>query len=179
MRKAPGQCFRTIHDIDAGLEEKLEHAKRTHHLVTMMILSQWDGSEDSQRSSQSSRSEPRWFSDQYGIEVQVKYMLNNGSLSRIVISRGPNRYVDEVYEEKEEPSHDEEMASGASIEKSIATKKQEQSSPPVNPPSKTSIPIDQRKWNDIPVVGCVRRVPSLKSLEGDKSVSTYRSSSRI
>ena len=40
---------------------------------------------------------------------------------------------------KEEPSHDEEMASGASIEKSIATKQQEPSSPPAYPPSKTFI----------------------------------------
>ena len=97
-----------------------------------------------------------------GIENEVKSMLNNGSLSWIVIYRGPNRYVDELYEE-EEPSHDEEMASGTSIEKSIATKQQERSSPPANPSSKTLIPIGQREWNE----------------EGDNSVLTWRSSSII
>ena len=143
------------------LEEKLEHAESTHYLVTMMILSQWHGSVDSQRTAQSSRSEPRTVLT--NMELKVKSMLNDRSLSRIVIPRGPNRYVDEVYEEKEELSHDEEMASGTSIEKMIATKQQEQSSPPVSPPSKTFIPIDQRKWKDIPAVSYE---------EGDKSVST-------
>ena len=32
-------------------------------------------------------------SEQYGMEIQVDSMLNSGSLSWIVISRGPNRYV--------------------------------------------------------------------------------------
>ena len=44
-------------------------------------------------------------------------MLNNGSLSWIVISKGSDKCADEVSEEKEVPSHDEEMTSGASIEK--------------------------------------------------------------
>ena len=77
----------------------------------------------------------------------------------IVISRGLNRYVVEFYEEKEEPSHDEEMVSGTSIEKSIATKQHEQSIPLASPPFKTFILIDQRKWNDIHAVSYVKREP--------------------
>ena len=57
-------------------------------------------------------------------------MLNNGPFSWIVISRGPNECVDEVHEAKDMHSCDEEMANGTSIEKSTATKQQEQSSPP-------------------------------------------------
>ena len=63
----------------------------------------------------------------------------------------------EIYEGKEVPSHDEGMASGTSIEKSIATKQQEQSSTPSHPPSHTFIPIDQRKWNDMLAVSYVMR----------------------
>ena len=55
------------------------------------------------------------------------------------------------------PSFDEEMAHGTSIEKSIATKQQEQSNPPSTSPSKTIIPIDQRKWNEIRAVNNVKR----------------------
>ena len=69
-----------------------------------------------------------------------------------VISRGPNRYVDEAFEEMEEPPHVMEMVSCTSIEESIAMKQPEQSSVPMNPPSKIFIPIDQRKWNDRPSV---------------------------
>ena len=65
-------------------------------------------------------------------------MLNNGSLSWIVMSKGSDKCVDEVFEEKEVSFHDEEMTSGASIEKSIATKRQEQSNPPSNPPPRHS-----------------------------------------
>ena len=43
-----------------------------------------------------------------------------------------------------------------SIEKSIATKQQEQSSPPVNHAAKTFIPIDQRMWKDILAVSYVK-----------------------
>ena len=45
-----------------------------------------------------------------------------------------------------------EMVSCTSIEESIAIKQKEQSSVPMNPPSKMFIPIDQRKWNDGPSV---------------------------
>ena len=40
-------------------EETLEHAESTHYHVTMLTLSQWDGSVELQRSAQSFRSESR------------------------------------------------------------------------------------------------------------------------
>ena len=43
-------------------------------------------------------------------------MLNSGSLSWIVISRCPNSFVDEAYEEPEELQLDEEMVRNAIIE---------------------------------------------------------------
>ena len=61
-----------------------------------------------------------YYAEQYGIEIQVKSMLNNGPLSWISQSRRPNKYVHEIYEEKEVPSYDEGLASGTRIEKSIA-----------------------------------------------------------
>ena len=77
-------------------------------------------------------------------------MKNDGSLSWIMISRGTNKYVEEVYEEKGELSHHEEMASGTGIGKPIATEQRGQSSPPAYLPSKMFTPVDQRKWNGIP-----------------------------
>ena len=43
-----------------------------------------------------------------------------------------------------------------SIEESDASKQQEQSSIPMSGPSKEFIPIDQRKWNDIPAIDNVK-----------------------
>ena len=83
-------------------------------------------------------------------------MLRNGSFSWIVISRGPNRDVDEAWQELEELPHDVGMLSFSSIEESNATKRQEQSTIPVNPLSKIFMPIDQRKWNDTPAVNSVK-----------------------
>ena len=115
-----GQCFRTIHNIDDGCREYTQpRAHDDSEPVGWIRGFTKIGPVIQVRATN--------YSDQYGIEIQVKSMLNNGSLSRIVISRGPNRYVDEVYEEIEERSHDEEMVSGASSEESITTKQHEQS----------------------------------------------------
>ena len=69
-------------------------------------------------------------------------MLKNGSFSWIVISRGPNFFVDEAWQEQEESPQDVEMVSYTCveqsfamttiIEKSNASKEQEQSSIPMN-----------------------------------------------
>ena len=75
---SPGQCFKAIYDIDDGVEEKLEHAESIHYTVTMMILSQWGGSVDAVF-----QFKVTYYAEQYGIEIQVKFMLNNGSLSWI------------------------------------------------------------------------------------------------
>ena len=61
------------------------------------------------------------------------------------------------WQELEEPPHDVEMVSYASIEESNATEQQEQSSIPMDPPSKMNMPLDQRKWSDIPAVNSVKK----------------------
>ena len=111
----------------------MELLQSIHHLGTMMVLSQCDGSVDSRRSAESSRSEPRIILANMQFEIREPSMLKNGSLSWSVISRGPNRHVDDVFEEIEEAPHDQGMVSGTSIEESIAANQQEQSSPPINP----------------------------------------------
>ena len=98
--------------------------------------------------------------DQHGIDFQVPSTSTNGSCSWIVISRGPNRFVDESGHDQEDPPQDVEMVCSASVEKSHAVKssiekthapkQQALSSIPMNYPSKQFIQIDKRKWNDIP-----------------------------
>ena len=55
----------------------------------------------------------------YGIEVKTDSMQNDGIQSWIVISRGTDKYVTELPEKNEKPSHYEEVALGAG--KPIAT----------------------------------------------------------
>ena len=63
-----------------------------------------------------------------------------------------NKYVEEIYEERGESVHHEEMATGSGIGKPIATKQKGQSSPQSYLVSELFVPIDQRKWTDIPAV---------------------------
>ena len=70
-----------------------------------------------------------YHSDWYGIEVRVKFLTNDGSLSWIVISPGLNKYVDQLYEEQGQSFSHEEMASCSGMEKPVATKHKGQSSP--------------------------------------------------
>ena len=100
------------------LVEKLEHAESFHYPVTMIRARRVDPLIDEDRPSHSDQSS--YYSEHDGIGIRVKSMLDNGSLSCIVIPRRP---VDEVSEEKEVSSEDQEMASAASIEKSIATER--------------------------------------------------------
>ena len=89
-------------------------------------------------------------------------MLQNGSLSWILISRGPKRNVDEAWQQLEEPPQDVEMVSSASVEQSFAMttsieESNAQSSILMNPPSKAFIPTDHGKWIDSPAVNNVKR----------------------
>ena len=122
MRKvALGQYFQTIDDIDDGFGGKKTGAFREYTLPRDHDDSDPVGwIRGFTKIGLVIRVRATYYSEQYGIEIQVKSMLNYGSLFWIVMSRGPNRYVDEVYEEKEEPSHDKGMSSGTSIENSIA-----------------------------------------------------------
>ena len=95
---------------------------------------------------------------QYGIEIQSTFHVEKGSSSWIVISRDPNRFVDESWHDQEDPPQDIEMVSStsgeqshavtSSIEETHASKPQEQSIP-MNYFSTEVIPIDRTKWNGL------------------------------
>ena len=58
--------------------------------------------------------------DQEGIEIQVPSTSRDGSNSRIVISRGPNRSVDEPWHDQDDSPENGEMVSSTSVERSHA-----------------------------------------------------------
>ena len=68
---------------------------------------------------------------QYGIEIQVPSASRDGSCSWTVISRSPNRYIDESRHDQDDPHRNVEMVRMSYL-------------------SKEFIQIDKRKWNDIP-----------------------------
>ena len=78
----------------------------------MKMLVRWDGSEDTRRLAQYLEVKVTYHSEQCAIEVQDKSLKNDGSLSWLVVSRGTNTYVEELYEEKGESVYDKEMATG-------------------------------------------------------------------
>ena len=94
-----------------------------------MIPSQRDGSVDSRRLAQLSRSHV--ILDQHGLERQVPSMLRNGSISLGLWKPEAKTATWMKPLKIEEPRHDVEMLRGTIIEKSIATKQPEQSSPPI------------------------------------------------
>ena len=152
-----------------GVEEKLEHAGSTHYFVTLLRDDQnsepigWIRGHTKIGPVSQVRAMCRL--DQYGIEIQEPSMLKNGSFFWIVISRSPNRHVDEAWQEQEEHPQDVETESFLSVEESCAmstsieeshASKQQESNIPMNLPSKRFIPTDQRKWNDIPAADNVK-----------------------
>ena len=104
--------------------------------------------------------------DQFGIEIQVPPTPRDGSNSWIVISRGPNRYVDDSWHDQDDSPDNGGMVSSTSVERSHAmtssieetraSKPQAQSSL-MNYFSKELIEIDEKKWNDIPACDTVER----------------------
>ena len=121
MRKrSPGQCFVTTHDLGAFRE----------HI-----------------SSNDEDSVPiGWFRGhtKIGSVLEVKVtnhsLKNDGSHSWIVISRGMNKYVEELYEENGDSIHYEEMATGMS--KPLRQNTRGPSSPPSQSFSMTFVPND-------------------------------------
>ena len=90
------------------------------------------------------------YMERVGIEIKTDSLQTDGSRSWIVISRGINKYVTELPEENEKPIHYEEVTPVAG--ELVATKQQEQFISSSSSFSTTVMPIDQRKWNDIPAV---------------------------
>ena len=105
---SPGQYFRTVHDVDDGFGGDSGPVGWIcgHEKIGPVI-----------------QVKVTYYSEQSGSELQVKSVMNDGPLSRIMISRGTNKHVEEVYEEKGVPSYHEEMASGTDTAKPIATQR--------------------------------------------------------
>ena len=77
-------------------------------------------------------------------------MKNDRSQSWIVISRRLNKYVNELPEENGKSFPYEEAVTVT--ERPVATKQKEPSTPPLPSLSRIVVPIDHRKWKDIPAV---------------------------
>ena len=98
---SPGQYFRTIHDLDDGIGGSTGACREfftTRRLCLFWARRVDPWTYEDQPSSSSHRI--TYHSEQFGIEIQVQSMRNDGSLSWIMISRGMNTYVEEINEEK-------------------------------------------------------------------------------
>ena len=161
MRKVTiGQYFQTIRDVNDGFGGKTGSCREQVNVTSWSprFWTCWVEFVDT----------PGWVqfvkSGSYVVlintELRYRYRLRreNGSYSWIVISRGPNRYVDESSHDQDDPPQGIEMVSSTSVEQSHAVtlsitethapKPQEQPSL-VNYPSAEFIQLDKRKWNVI------------------------------
>ena len=134
----------------------LDHAESIRHLEVMKDPPRRDEFEETRKLAQ------YWKS-------RLRIMKTDGSRSWIVISRWMNKYVNELPEENGKSSHYEEVVTGT--ERPVATKQKEQSSPPLPSLSTMVVPIDQRKWKDIPAVDYVDK--------GSLSFSVSKTMTRI
>ena len=83
-----------------------------------------------------------------GIEIKIGSMKTHKTQSWIAISRGVNKYVMELPEENKQPIHCDEASS--STGRPVAMEQKEQLVPSSS--SSPTLPINQRKWNDLPAV---------------------------
>ena len=142
MRKvSPGQCFRTIHDIDDGFGGKTGACRESSLLRDHDNCEPVGWIKGFAQIGRVIQVRATCYLDQYGIEIQEPFMLRNGSLRDCDIQRPNPLRGWSPWRKREEPPHDVEMVSYTNIEESIATKQQEPSSIPMNPPSKTCIRI--------------------------------------
>ena len=128
-----------------------------------------DGFENTQKLVQYWKARLRITCIKMGIGIKIDSMKNDGSQSWIVISRWMNKYVNELPEENGESIHYEEATTGTG--RPVATKQKEQSTPPSSSLSSIVVPIDQRKWNDIPTIDYVDK--------GSVSFSVSKTMTRI
>ena len=103
---SPGPCFVTIHDPDDGFGGGAG-ARRGYTLPRddeYSVPEGWIGGHTKIGPVLEVR--VTYHLDRHGIEVQVKSLKDDGFLSWIVISRGTNKYMEEMYEEKGESFYD-------------------------------------------------------------------------
>ena len=96
--------------------------------------------------------------DQYGIAIQAPSTSGQGSNCWIIISRGPNRHVEELYHDPDSFLERREMANHTSVGRPHAiissivetqASKPETQSDLMNNYFENFIQIDKRKWDDI------------------------------
>ena len=164
MRKVSiGQYFRTIHDVDDGL------GGMTRSCREYTLLRDHQDSDFVGWISGHTRIGPvcqvkiRCCLDPNGIEIQVPSTSRDGSNSWNVLSRGPNRYVNESWHDRDDSAENGEVVSSTSVERSHAItsgiKESHASKPQAQSclmnHSKEFIQIYKRKWNDILAYGIV------------------------
>ena len=134
-------CFMTVRELDEWMSEMLEHAESTHDSETVIILFRWGLVRGHTKIGPVRQVKVTCHSKQFGIEIQVKSMKNDGSLSWIVLSGGMNNFVEEIWQEKGESSYHEEMVTGSDTGTPVATKQRGRSSPRSYLVSKMFVPI--------------------------------------
>ena len=151
--------------MDSGV---LDIAENMRHFGEMTIKNRKNGFDETQKNSPVLEVKVTSHLYQYGIEIKIGSMKNDGSHSWIVISRCMNEHV-ELPEENGKSVHCEEMVTGTG--RPVATEQKEQSNPRLLSFSKMFVPIDQRKWKDILAVDYVD--------EGSLSFSVLKTTTRI
>ena len=93
-------------------------------------------------------------SEPFGIEMQVNSVKNDGSLSWIVISSGMNTYVEEILRRERRIFS---LRRGGEWFRHRETDRDKRANRVHHPvlSQRCPVPIDQRKWNDIPAVNNV------------------------
>ena len=87
--------------------------------------------------------------DIYGIEIQIPSTSGDGSQFWVVVSIGSNRHAEELrYNDPDYSQESCELANHGSTEETRASQPKTQSNPKCDH-SEDSIPIGERKWNDI------------------------------
>ena len=101
--------------------------------------------------------------DIYGIEIQVPLTSGDGPTSWVIISRGSNRYMEDIqYNDPDNSPESHELANHTSVGKPhaiLSSNEDSRASQPETQPnvmtihSEDFIPIDEWKWNDISAYG--------------------------
>ena len=121
----------------------LVHAEKKRHVETMKDPRRKDGFRGNTNIGPVLEVKVTHHLYQYGIEIKVDSMQNDGSQSWIVISRGLNKYVNDLREENGKYTHWEEAT--ASTGRPVATKQKEQFTPSLSSLPTIVVPVDQRK----------------------------------
>ena len=145
-RFSVGTLYRTIQDLDDGFGDRIAACREytfprddPESEIKLWI-------EGHTRIGPVLRVKTTCYLNVHGIEIQIPSTSGTGSRSWVVISRGPNRYVDEL--QHNDPDHSPEnfeLADHRSTEQTYARQPTTHSRFQYNP-SEHYIPISERNW---------------------------------